>query len=447
MHRTHRSPLLATTLLALVAGPLLAANSNGRLGDPKLDRIHRDAVRFYDVASDTAQTYLETVLDQNGVSYQATVYGTRSESVRPNALGDEQVLYYDYYPPLVADASNNKVCAIFFHGGGYTVGYANQGHDTEIRPLRERGFHVVSVEYRRGWFGDGSTAPGGEPELSALEGTRFSEAVELALTDAQDAWTHVNTNRSGHARFHSGSFGFPKFARWYLIYGFSAGGSLASRLALTQPIPTGRTVVGAIVGYGTHAVDEPVVNLDVPVLIQGGLFDPISPAYDNFIYFDDDAPTAKGVIDLYQELDAGGATVRLLLGAQDGHGRGSYNLADGSPAYVGEAIGLFKSAFQGSPPANYQEFKFRRDARYTAQQGASIPIDDQGALYEQLGPGSGKKRFVTTVDTGASTKLFVDGFVYDVVIDVASGFRYEPVQTDFENGLRPSDVQLIYNLP
>ena len=129
-----------------------AEDSKGQLGDSELDRIHSEATRFYYHGTDSTITYLETVRDETGAWYDATVYGKRDESLRENALEDFQVLYYDYYPPLVASAKANKVCAIYFHGGGYTVGYANQGYDTEIRPLRERGFHVISIEYRRGWF-------------------------------------------------------------------------------------------------------------------------------------------------------------------------------------------------------------------------------------------------------------------------------------------------------
>ncbi len=424
-----------------------SANSNGQLGDPKLDRIHSDAVRFYYHNTDTTVTYLETVKNENGQSYQAVVYGNRSESVRQNALGDNQVLYYDYFPPLTNNGNNNKVAALYFHGGGYTVGYANQGYDTELQEMRQKGFHVISVEYRRGWFGDGSSGPGGEPELSAAEGVLFQQAVDFALTDVQDAWDHINTNQPGHARNISGSFGFNKFAQWYLVYGYSAGGSLASRLTLTHPIPSGRTVVGVIVGYGTHAVDEPVVNFNIPVLLQAGLFDDTSPFYNNYIYFDDDAPTAKGMVNLYEELDAGGADAILLVSAQDGHGRGAYNNAQGEPEYIGRAITFFKDIYKGNTHTNYQEFKFKRNAKYTLAQGAVIEIDDDGGLYEQIGTSAGQYDYVTTIDLFDPNKLWVDGFVYDSLITVPAGFRYEPVQSDFEAGLKPSEVRQLYGLP
>jgi len=422
-----------------------SANSNGQLTDPKLDRIHSEAARFYYHNTDSSLTYLEQVLDENGQLYWATVFGDRYQSIRDNALGDSQVLYYEYYPPLKKNG-NNKVAALYFHGGGYTVGYANQGYETEIKKMRELGFHVISTEYRRGWYGDGSSGPGGEPELSEAEGTLFSEAVDLAFTDVQDAWDHINRRQPGHARYLSGDFGFPSFAQWYLPYGFSAGGSIASRLALTHVIPPGRNVVGVLAGYGTHSVDEPVINFHVPVFLQAGLFDATSPVYDNYIYFDEDAPTAKGLFNLYEEMDLGGGDVVLLVSAQDGHGRGAYNNAQGEPEYIGRAIDFFKAIYLGNAHTNYQEFKFKRNAIFSSSQGAIIPINDDGNLYEIIGPNVGYS-YVTSIDLFDATKLFVDGFVYDSQISVGSGFRYEPVQSDFEAGLRPSEVRTMYGLP
>lgn len=433
-------------VLGLVAVSF-AEDSKGQLGDSELDRIHSEATRFYYHGTDSTITYLETVRDETGAWYDATVYGKRDESLRENALEDFQVLYYDYYPPLVASAKANKVCAIYFHGGGYTVGYANQGYDTEIRPLRERGFHVISIEYRRGWFGTGAAGPGpGEPEISEEEGDDAELAFDLALDDVKDAWTHLNTNQPGHARHFSGSTGFSSFTQKYLMYGYSAGGSLASRLSLIEPIPGQRQVVGAIIGYGTHRVTEPVINFQTPVLMQAGLFDTISPAFDNSLYFDMDMPTAKGMFNLYEELDAGGASVRLLTAASGDHGRGIYNLPDGTPEYLDQAIVLFKKAYLGTPLPNYQEFKFARKAEYTFADGAIIEVDDDGTLYEQLGPAP-RTSYVVDYPLSDPDRLYVDGFVYNGSIIVASGFRYEPLQTELESGLSPVSVRTMYGLP
>ena len=439
--------LLATLVLTGFALRAHAADSIGQVGDDKLNRLHSEATRFYYHMTDTTLSYIENVRDETGTPYDATVYGVRTESVAENALEDFQVLYYDYYPPLVANNKANKVCAIYFHGGGYTVGYANQGYDTEIRPFRERGFHVISIEYRRGWFGDGDMGPGtGEPEISDIEGDRAEVAFERALLDCQEAWTHINKNQPGHARHFSASTGFPGFSQKYIMFGYSAGGSLASRLSLIEPIPGGRQVVGAIVGYGTHDATEPVIHFNTPVLLQANLLDTISPVYDNHVYFDDDMPVAKGVFTLYDELVTGGASVKLVAAATGDHGRGTFNLPDGSPEYLDAAITLFKKAYIGSPLPNYQEFKFRYPAKFTFADGAIIEIDDIGGLYEQIGP-SPLIEYVTDINVMDPTRLFVDGFTYDGSIVVPSGFRYEPIQTDLEMGLSPETVRGIYGLP
>ena len=439
-----RRMALAFLCMLIAAGWCEAQMSRGQIGDSNLDRIHSEATRFYYHMTDTTVSYLENVRDETGSFYDATVYGLRTESIAENALEDFQVLYYDYYPPLITSNKANKVCAIYFHGGGYTVGYANQGYDTEIRPLRERGFHVISVEYRRGWFGDGSMGPGtGEPDISDEEGDQAEFAFAYALDDCKEAWTHMNRNQPGHARHFSATTGFAGFSQKYVMYGYSAGGSLASRLSLVEPIPGGRQVVGAICGYGTHAVTDTVSNFNTPVLLQVNLLDTISPAYDNFVYFDDDMPTAKGVFNLYDELVAGGASVRLVAGATADHGRGFFNLSDGSPEYLHPAITLFKKAYQGSPLPNYQEFKFRFPAKYTLADGALIEVDDTGGLYEQIGP-SPLTQYVADIDLMDPTRLFVDGFTYDGTIVVPSGFRYEPIQSELEAGVSPETIRATY---
>jgi len=187
-HRLTRSSFTFSMFLALAISSALADGSRGTPTDPEVDRIHSEAIRVYYHDPDTVTTYSEWVRDETGAFYWATVHGDRFTSVKENALLDDQTLYYDYYPPLTSHPKVNKVCAMFFHGGGYTVGYANQGYDTEIRPFREAGFHVISVEYRRGWFGTGKSGPGsGEPDIPREDADRFEVAVEDAFEDVQEA--------------------------------------------------------------------------------------------------------------------------------------------------------------------------------------------------------------------------------------------------------------------
>jgi len=158
-------------------------------------------------------------------------------------------------------------------------------------------------------------------------------------------------------------------------------------------------------------------------------------------------PIAKGVFDLYRELLGGGAVVRLYVDAQGNHGRGPYNLPDGSCEYVAPAIQLFKKTFRGMPPAAYQEFKFSKRAEYLFSDGATIEIDDVGGLYETLGPNPPRFAYVVDRNLGDPLRLFVDGFVYDSTIIVPSGFRYEPIQTILEAGDSPETIRTEFGLP
>ena len=455
--RNFRFISLVLTGLLFVSQLSFAQNSRGQIDDPRLKRKHPDAVRFY-YASDNYAPFIEVgLLDESGHNYNDTVYGRADSSYRINALGDKQILYYDYFPPLIENNENNKVCAIYIHGGGYTVGYANQGYESSIEPFRKLGFHVISIEYRRGWYVDGSHGPGNEGELSPEEGARFMQAIEFALSDAQDAWSHMNTDLEQHARGHSRKSPFGGYNPLYVFLGNSAGGSIVSRLTLTHEIPGDRRVLGVIVGFGTHSSEETVVNLDVPTVIQGGLLDGLQPVYNNNIYFDKDGPKAKGIFNLYEEMNSGNARVRLKMSAQKGHGYGAYVNKVGGPDYLEEAISFFKECYAGSSPKNYQEFRFSYPTAVSPAYGGYPKIDDgndlnPGNIYEQLGTGSGRKAFaVDNKNYADGDRLYVNGYEYGHhpdygFIKVDSGFRYEPIQTDLENGLKPSDIIKKYGI-
>lgn len=359
--------VLTTLTMAGVSAPAWAGNSVGQLGDSRLNNLHPDATRYYYAGADA------------------------NSSQRTNALGDDQVLFYDFLPrnPAVPKA---KATLVYLHGGGYNVGFANfNSIYDEMTYFRDQGFDAITIEYRRGWNGDGSS---GVEVILPGDGAVFQTAIELAKTDVLDAWNHFHVN----VRAAVGAYGY------YLVAGESAGGSLASRVTLTNA-SLNRTVVGVIVGFGTHAHDEPVVNL-LPTCIQGGLFDPIQPAYQNEIFFSSEMPLSKGLFDLYHEIDGAGGNVLMFIGAQNGHGFGAYADANGHASHYPTCKQFFKQVYLATNGPNYIEYKFSKN----------------DPLYPQFSPGD-------TIDTLTDPT-----------------FRYDPYEDDLENGMTPAEVQLLYGL-
>ena len=281
-------------------------------------------------------------------------------STRTNALGDAQVLFYDVYPPIGAPIG---VTAIYLHGGGYNVGYANNASVVSAcRLLRELGVWCISMEYRRGWHGGGDGAVAGSP-INIEERARYDVALELARTDVLDGWAHAHSvAREEH--------GFPGL---YVVLGQSAGGSLASRVTLTNPAPT-PPLAGVVVGFGAHGASERVVRFDVPVVIQGGLFDPIQPAYDAPVYFAPVMPLSKGLFTLFDELRSSGTPARLLVGAQDGHGYGSYAAEGGGGDHYADALAFFEEVARGHPFQAFIEYRFRRTDPRVPMAGPGVRI-------------------------------------------------------------------------
>jgi hypothetical protein len=313
-------------------------------------------------------------------------------STRPNALGDKQVLFYDIYPPLGAPLG---FTVLYIHGGGYNVGYANNASVVgACHVLRELGAWCISMEYRRGWHGQGNEAVSGQP-ITALDRTRFEVALELARTDILDGWTHAHSVARS-------KLGFPGL---YVVVGASAGGSLASRVTLTVPI-TPAPVAGVVVGFGTHGADEPVLRGDLPVVIQGGLFDPIQPAFNAPVYFSPVMPEAKGIFRLFEELREWGSPARLLLGAQDGHGYGSYGLPGGGGDHYAGALSFFTAVARGDAPPSFIEYRFRKSDPRLPEAGPGVRI--------------------------RSTDR--------------PGFRYDPYQAELETGAHPDSVRAKWGL-
>ncbi len=484
--------LVSLLALFLVPHAVSAANSIGQPGSSGLDDgSFLLTARFYYRSLSTAESTL-TIQQPDGSSRQIPVFGNSGDSVATNALGDSQVLFYDYYAPQKKDANLNKATVIFYHGGGYQSGSANGPCPPyHIEEWLERGFHGLIIGYRRGWWGDGSDSPGGEAEISPLEGQRFTIAADLALADAQQAWQHFNTNSPGHGRWFSGqeaskvTVDHGKSTPTYVVMGNSAGGSLVSRTVHTHAYPAGNMrVVGAISGFGTHSPTEPVLasHNDVPTIVVTGLLDDISPVYDGSIFYDPDAPDAKGTLTFYDELLAQGYPARALISAQKGHGWASFGKPSGSPwcnksipdfaidanvtnlANMADsfALGFFFHHYQGQNIPNYQHFRFEQNAVYL--NGAGFPdIDDQGSLYEGIGTAGSKKTNVLDIDPtqvglSLSDHQLTNGFDYGDdsqnglgPLLVSQGFRYEPVQTELElstgNGNKPSDIRAKYDLP
>ena len=476
----------------LLACSVFGANSVGQPGAASLDDgSFFVTARFYYASASTAESTL-SIQQPDGSNRQIPAFGNAGDSVATNALGDSQVLFYDYYAPQKLDSVTNKATVIFYHGGGFQNGAANSVCSAyAIEEWLEQGFHGLVIGYRRGWWGDGSGSPGGEAQISPAEGLRFETASDLALADAQAAWTHFNLNSAGHGRWFSGqaasqvNVSHGKTAPYYVVIGNSAGGSLVSRTVHTHPFPAANIqVLGAIVGFGTHSTSEPVLvsHNDVPTIVVTGLLDDISPVYDRSIFYDSDAPSAKGTINFFHELEQAGYSARLLVSAQKGHGWASFGKAAGTPwctksipdfavdpnasniASMGDAyaLGFFHGRYLNQAIANYSHFRFEQNARYL--NGPGFPdIDDQGNIYEGIGGGAGKKTNVLDIDPSTlgldpADHLWIDGFDYGDdpqnglgPLLVTTGFRYEPIQTELEsaaaNGNKPSDIRAKYDLP
>jgi acetyl esterase/lipase len=302
-------------------------------------------------------------------------------SIRENVLGDMQVLYYDTYAPT---GDPNGLTVLYIHSGAIDAGYANSNEaGAACRQMSALGAWCVAIEYRRGWAGFDQTPTEAVP-ISASQAQRFRRAYTDARNDALEAWFHLN----GIA----GEIGLPQR---YVLVGIEAGAQIASDLALaTDGLPY--EIAGAVISSGTHPIARGLGEVPgFPVVLQTGLFDSVAPAYTGPYYLDPDMPELFGARPLYDKLASAGATVRLYVNAQQGHGPGVYARASGEISYYPEAMQLILAP-PGEPSAGF-EYRFTcSDANFGA-----------------AGPG-------TLISSAQSEE-----------------FRYEPYETDMEGGLTP----------
>ncbi len=312
-------------------------------------------------------------------------------SVRQNALGAAQVLYYDVYPPT---GTAIDLTALYLHDGGLDAGYANSSEsETACRQLAALGAWCVAVEFRRGFAGF-LELPEQATEISAAQASRYRKAFQDARNDALEAWFHADQQAA--------TIGLPTR---YVIAGTGGGARIASDISLATPgLPY--EIAGAIVASGTHDAGRPLAGVPTfPVVLQNGLFDEVAPAYIGNVYLDADMPITIGAVTLYGQLVEAGAAVKLHLNAQGGHGLQDYRAPSGEVILFAEAIELFTG---GAPEAGLAEIEYRfscADANF----GAAAP------------------------GISISTAQFED-------------FRYEPYQSDLESGLTPAESVEVHPL-
>lgn len=302
-----------------------------------------------------------------------------ASSLKTNGLGADQVVYYDLYAPA---GVANGLTAIYLHDGALDGGYANSSESQAVcRQLVNLGSWCAAVEYRRGFAGF-DTVPDGATELSATQGERYRIALRDSRNDALEALFHLDAAAPDR--------GMPQR---YVMVGQGAGAMLASDIALTTAgLPY--EFAGAVLVSGSHEAGKPLAGTpEFPVVIQSGLLDAVYPAYIGNLYLDEDMPVVIGARSLYDQLEAAGATVRLLLGAQDGHGAGLFRSGD-QLTFLSQAIQL--ALDEGASGASI-EYRFRCD---DANFGAASP-----------------------------------GLVVSTA-QIAS-FRYEPYESDLQSGLTP----------
>ena len=302
-------------------------------------------------------------------------------SVRQNSIGGVQLLFYDVYQPT---SEPTGLTVLYVHDGAMDGGYANSARSqSACREFAATGATCVSVEHRRGFVGLDPT-PSSAIEVSEKEAERYGTAFRDARNDVAEAWFHHFTAATE-----------AEITPQYVLVGVGSGAAIVADLALATPgLPY--DIAGAIVSSGSFHSDRGLIGVpSFPVILQAGLFDSVYPAYGGPVFGDEDMPTVTGARRLYSDLAAGGASVRLYIGAQDEHGFDSFG-SGAVPSYYRNAMAAFAvGAFSGDPAVVIYRFRCG-DANFGA-----------------AGPG-------VTITTSQFPE-----------------FRYEPYETDLEAGFKP----------
>lgn len=384
--------------------------------DPKLGRTsHALAARVFYTLDDPVAAIdpkwrndkLRDPAAREGFSHLPEGEAARAETfpagcTRNNAMGYAQALYLDVYPAggvihgddesgasdVMGDPEAEAPVFIFVHGGGFSAGYANnRGNLTDYAgAVMALGYHVVAIEYRRGWvplapdpcFGgrlnylglrtwlscdlqkrtpfaaDPGTGFHGGEGLPDKANAWFTRTVEwtgepaLAIGDCMDAWRWVDE----HIRRI-----LPNAVDRYILGGTSAGGAAVWQMAVAAGKHTGafteswkrlnRKVLLAIPSFGTYGRDFLTVR-DLPggdslgrfpIVMQSGGQDQLVPLRDAPIYWQKRMRLVRGAFDIYRDLVEKGLTVVHCYGPIDDHGFRSWKIRGSIPVVIDVGAG------------------------------------------------------------------------------------------------------------
>jgi len=342
------------------------------------------------------------------------VTGSRGYSglTRTNAKGYAQLLYMDVYPaygfsPLQSTNSTSSfgdptVAApilLYFHGGGFDVGYSNfeATPDETINQFRRAGIHCITVEYRRGWTAvtgslfnltdvqsperllgvtstlmgysltDQNTTP---PSFSIDNGTEFLQTAlgtsGMATIDAIDAWDWVDDNIQTV---------LPNAIKKYIIQGNSAGGAQTAQLTFANDLGNNKLnrlekkVIGSIESFGSYTasveMDTIIRNREIPypVIMQSAGADKLVPFRDNHLFYQTNAPVAKGTYDQYATLSESNKNVYWYNTPLGGHGYDNWDVTFNllgtddlrEVEYVNFALNIINKSIGGEtlPPSHW----------------------------------------------------------------------------------------------
>lgn len=189
---------------------------------------------------------------------------------------------------------------VIWHGGGGDRGFVdNFGNPkdpksliTLVSQLVEAGYIVALPEYRRGWM-DPTFCDPCPWNTSDLAYNREEEAARLSFEDAalalQNIWEHEDKRLK------------------YLLSGTSFGGSQALYASVMDEDinpAVKQQIVAVLGGYTGINPEDKIHHTDIPLLLVGGLDDPIVPADRSGAYYSDRAMDLLGIRGLFQRYTA-----------------------------------------------------------------------------------------------------------------------------------------------